>query len=121
MSGAEPAALSRGRSGDGLSASKVSTGIGHSRDHSSTRIVASSVELEFAFGQVIESAPKDAVDDHDEERHDDNAEIDRRLVTFLGHLRNVSTQAIGNKLVGPPRGDLRDDARAPCSAGRGNA
>src|SRR6185437_16657395 len=86
----------------------------------SMSIAASSVELELAFGKIIESAPKNAVDDDDEERHHHDAEIDRWLIAFLGHLRNVGTQAIGNEFVVAPRGDLRDDAGVPCSARRRN-
>src|SRR5690242_4583409 len=115
-------ALSGGRSGVALSASKVSKAIGDSRTHRSrknrqrgthrtTRMRSRSVEFESAFGQVIQSSPKDAVDDDDEKRHHQNAEIDRRLIAFFGHLRYVGAQAIGNELVVSPGSDLGHDAR----------
>src|SRR6202163_2822030 len=78
-----------------------------------------SVELELPFRQVIQAAPEDAIDDNDEERHDHDTEIDRRLVALLGHLCNVRTQAVGNELVVTPGCNLGDDAGVPRSTRRG--
>src|SRR5262249_42519808 len=79
---------------------------------------ARSIELESALCQAVEATPEDPIDDHDEDCHDQDAEVNRRLVTFLGHLSDVGPEAVGNELVISPRGNLCDDAGVPCAARR---
>ncbi len=65
------------------------------------------------LGDAVQPPPDEAVEAHDEQRHDGDAQEGAREVTDRGGLRDIGPEALGGQGVGAPGHDLGQDARVP--------
>jgi hypothetical protein len=76
-------------------------------------VISFLIESKSVLSQPIERMPKEAIDRHDENRHDRDAEHDAGVIGRFRRVCDERAKASGPEPSVAPIGDFRDNAGVP--------